>query len=241
MLNSLHARIASALRDQIVSGELRVGDTLPSEAQLGVAWNASRGPVRHALATLKTEGFVESAQGRATTVRSRQLTQRVDTFLPFSRWAKEFGRTPSGNTIEISRRRASTEAAQALHIERGEPVIELVRLRLLDGVPTMLEHSTFIERVGRQLFDFGLDDGSITDFLRERGVTYHAVIQVLDAVAADAQDASLLGVELGGPLLRQRRTASDVDGTIFEYSDDRYRPDLVTFSVAYLRPEFTRG
>jgi GntR family transcriptional regulator len=42
----------------------------------------------------------------------------------------------------------------------------------------------------------------------------------------------LMQVELGSPILRVRRTSIDTDGVAFEYSDDRYRSDVVRFTVA---------
>lgn len=53
----------------------------------------------------------------------------------------------------------------------------------------------------------------------------------IDAVAADETDARLLEVPVGAPLLRERRRASGVDGRPVEHSDDRYRPDMVSFSI----------
>ena len=58
----------------------------------------------------------------------------------------------------------------------------------------------------------------------------------MDAVAADETDADLLDIEVGSPLLRERRRATATDGTPLEYADDRYRPDRVTFTIDNTRP-----
>jgi GntR family transcriptional regulator len=58
---------------------------------------------------------------------------------------------------------------------------------------------------------------------------------VLDAVAAAEIDAESLGIDLGSPLLRERRTTRDRDGVVFEFADDRYRPDVVAFSIVNAR------
>src|SRR5664280_3528410 len=57
-----------------------------------------------------------------------------------------------------------------LGIDEGEPVTQALRLRLLDGMPTMLERTTFVDPVGRLLFDVDLDRGSVYAYLAERGV-----------------------------------------------------------------------
>jgi GntR family transcriptional regulator len=54
-------------------------------------------------------------------------------------------------------------------------------------------------------------------------------------VAAEATDAELLGIAAGAPLLRERRRAVSGTGQPLEYGDDRYRPDVVTFTVENAR------
>jgi GntR family transcriptional regulator len=227
----LYKRIADALRDEILAGVLAPGDDVPTEAELGARWSASRGPVRNALAQLRAEGLIETTRGRPSRVVSRKTNQPVDVYVPFTRWAQGFGRTPSAHTEQLSLMRADEESARALQIEPGSLVVQLVRLRLLERVPTMIERSTFTEAVGRLLFQADLEGGSITEFLASRGHEFSGVRHEIDAVAADDLDARLLGVTVGSPLLRLQRLSIDSDGVPFEYSDDRYRSDVVRFTI----------
>jgi DNA-binding GntR family transcriptional regulator len=55
--NSLKSRIASKIRDRILSGELALGERLSDKA-LAVELEASRTPVREALLQLQSEGLV---------------------------------------------------------------------------------------------------------------------------------------------------------------------------------------
>jgi GntR family transcriptional regulator len=184
---------------------------------------------------LKNEGLIQLSQGKPAVVRSHDITQTLDTFTPFTQWARRTGRTAGSRTLEISRRRVSEPAAAALGVGADDFVVEVLRVRLLDGEPTMLERSTFTDRVGSLLFEFDIDSGSITDYLTSRGIRFESMEHVLDAVAAAAVDAEHLGIDPGSPLLRERRTSRDQNGDIFEYADDRYRPDLVAFSIVNAR------
>ncbi|MCP2183301.1 GntR family transcriptional regulator [Prauserella alba] len=231
METPLHEQIAADLRRLISSGELPVGAPVPSESQLCTQWDASRGPVRQALATLRTEGMIGGGRGKPPVVRRQVLSQPFETFLSFSSWVHGLGRTPGQRTLEIARRPASAEIADELLLDEGEPVVQLVRLRLIDGTPTMLERTTFVEPVGRLLFDHDCDSGSIYAFLGGQGVDMSLARHLVDAVAADGTDGELLGVAPGAPLLREQRRATGVDGTPVEYSDDRYRPELVGFAI----------
>lgn len=232
----LRAQVADELRGQILRGELPRGTNLPSEARLSARFGASRGTVRSALATLRHEGLIGGGQGRPPVVRDTAVGQPFENLVSFTAWSRQIGRTPGQRTIELARRGASTAAAAALGIDEGEPVIEVLRLRTLDGDPAMLERSTFVERVGRLLFDFDPDTGSIYAWLTSRGVDLHAARHTIDAVAAVEVDADLLDLEVGSPLLRERRRATSADGVPLEYGDDRYRSDRVTFTIDNNRP-----
>lgn len=232
---ALHQRIGEELRRRIFAGELAVGDPVPSEARLAADFGASRGTVRQALAGLRAEGLVGGGRGRPPVVRSAVASQPFATFLSFTAWARGLGRTPGQRTIEVARRGAGEAAADALDLAPGDPVVEVLRLRLLDGRPAMVERSTFVDDVGRLLLAADLDAGSIYAHLTDAGVDLAEARHTFDAVAADTGDAALLEVAPGAPLLRERRRATDRAGRALELGDDRYRPDLVTFTIENAR------
>src|SRR5712692_3135820 len=64
---SLHGRIVHAIGRRIVRGDLRPGDLLPAEPELG----ASRTVVREATKVLAAKGLVESRPKTGTRVRPR--------------------------------------------------------------------------------------------------------------------------------------------------------------------------
>lgn len=228
----VYKTIADDLRARISTGQLAPGEDVPTEAELAERWNTSRGPIRNALATLRNEGLIETTRGRPARVLGRKAHQAVDVSIPFTRWAEQIGAQPGAQTQELSVRRADADKARLLNLTEGDPIVEVLRLRLLDGRPTMLERLTFIEPVGRLLFGADLDAISITEHLGADGFGYEDVTHEIDAVAADAQDAQYLDVAEGSPILRLHRVSRDRDGRVFEASDDRYRSDIVRFTVA---------
>lgn len=68
--NSPSARTAQMVLAAISSGQLEVGERLPSERQLAEQLNVGRSAVREALATLEILGVVEVLPGSGTYVRS---------------------------------------------------------------------------------------------------------------------------------------------------------------------------
>ncbi len=66
----LYRVIQADLQRQILSGELKPNDWLPSEARLMREYNASQTSVRRALLELGRLGLIERFQGRGSMVAS---------------------------------------------------------------------------------------------------------------------------------------------------------------------------
>ncbi|MDP9850080.1 GntR family transcriptional regulator [Streptosporangium lutulentum] len=224
--------IAGELRDAIVRGEYAVGAQLPSEAELAVRFSASRGTVRQAVAVLATEGLVGSRQGARRIVLGRERSQSFAELNSFAQWARAMGYRVSGQVLEQRRLGASVTEAARLALQPGDPVLAVLRLRSLDGEPAMLERTVYAGWIAPAVERIAHDCESITQALFESvGLVFAYGEHLIDAVAAGVQDAQLLAVRRGSPLLRQRRVTTTHDGRPVEWSDDRYRAGSVTFSI----------
>jgi GntR family transcriptional regulator len=228
---SLHGVVAAQLRQRIRTGALKVGEFLPSEAELCEEFSASRTPVRQALATLREEGLISGGQGRRSMVLDVVPSQPFESLLSFTTRARLTGYEPGQRLQEIALRRPGAAVAAALQIDPDALTVQLLRLRLLDGRPAMVERMTYTEAVGRPLLDADLDAGSVYALLSGYGVDLASARHTFDAVAADEVDAELLEVAVGTPLLRERRLTADSKGVPLEWSEDRYRPDVANVTV----------
>lgn len=227
----LHQWLSDVFRSRIESGVWGEGSRLPSESELCNEFGTSRGPVRQALSVLRREGVIVGGRGSPPHVRRAVLSQPFSAFLSFTEWARSIGRVPGQRTLEIALRTGVTPATSALGLQPGETLVEVLRLRLLDDEPTMVERSYFPPEIGRALFDFDTESGSIFAFLLARGVDLHRASHTIDAIAADSIDSGILGIANGSPLLRERRVTSDRAGNPLEYADDRYRSELSNFTI----------
>ena len=64
----LYAQLVGIIKQNISSGELNVGDLLPSEAELCRTMGISRNTVRQAIGELEEEGLVVRKRGKGTFV-----------------------------------------------------------------------------------------------------------------------------------------------------------------------------
>lgn len=227
----LHLQLYETLRERIRSGLWAEGSRVPSEAELMAEFGVSRAPVRQAMAALRAEGVIAGPRGAPPRVQPEIPSQPFTTFMSFTEWVTAMGRTPGQRTLEVARRPAPPRVAKQLRLTEGDPVVVVVRLRLLDEVPTMLEHSTYPLSIGVHLLTADLDSGSVYRLLREIGCEPTRARHLIDAVAAGDPEVRSLGVEPGSPLLRVRRTAYDQQGQPMEVADDRYLPHVANFVI----------
>ncbi|MEU6785194.1 GntR family transcriptional regulator [Nonomuraea angiospora] len=221
--------IADDLRNEIVSGALPVGSQLPSEAELAERYRAARGTVRQAVAVLAAEGLLGSRQGARRIVLGRARSQSFAELHSFAQWARANGYRFGGQVITQRRRTAS--AAESARLGPGE-VLEVLRLRSLEDEPVLLERTVYAEWVAAAVERIPADCESVTEALYDSiGLVFAYGEHLIDAVSAGAEDARLLGVRRGSPLLRQRRVTTTHEGRPVESSDDRYRAGSVAFSI----------
>jgi GntR family transcriptional regulator len=126
---------------------------------------------------------------------------------------------------------ADDVTAQALRARPGELVVDLVRIRLADSRPFSLEHAKLPAKRFPGLLELPLG-GSVYELIEEHFGTRPAeATERIEVAAASADEAAILDVEPGAPLLAITRIASDTDGDPIEFSRDLFRADRTRIVV----------
>ncbi|MFG2635077.1 GntR family transcriptional regulator [Streptomyces sp. NPDC048362] len=231
-MTARHEEIADELRRAIDREEYTVGSLLPSESELASHYGVSRGTVRQAVSALTTEGIIGSRQGARRTVLASRRSQSFEELRSFAQWARAMGREATGRVVDQEYRPATHEDAVRLQVAVATPVLRVLRVRGLDGEPVLLERTVYAGWISPAVAAIEPDCPSVTQRLYDdTGLVFAYGEHVIDAVAAGARDAELLGVRRTSPLLRVRRVTTTREGRPVEWSDDRYRSDAVSFSV----------
>ncbi|MEV8535408.1 GntR family transcriptional regulator [Streptomyces sp. NPDC051211] len=227
-----YLEIADGIRRAILEGDHPVGARLPSESELVARWSASRGTVRQAVALLTSEGLIGSRQGARRIVLRQERRHSFAELNSFAQWARGMGLSAGSRILVRSRRPATAEEARRLALPADGEVLHVLRLRSLDGEPAMVERTAYADWAAPAVEALPEDCVSIMDSIaRDAGIVAQYGEHLIDAVPAGTEDAGLLQVRRGSPLLRQRHVTCDQSGRPIEWSDDRYRPGSVTFSV----------
>lgn len=217
---------------RMIESELQVDEALPSERLISERYGIARMTVRQAIDQLVTEGRVYKVAGKGAFVARPRLTMPL-TLTSFTKDMQERGLRPG--SIELTCRTAAADAnlSRLLHVNIGEPVHELKRVRLADGEPLAIEHTHLVARRAPALLDTPLDNRSLYAELETRyGLRIDGGDQTITAGLADDDEGSLLGVPRGSQVLRFQRR-SFASGEPLEYAVSTYRGDRYQLSVSF--------
>lgn len=209
--------IEQALRSRIA--QLRPHESLPSDAELCNEFRVSRMTARNAVQRLVQEGLVYRVPGRGTFVAERSAHRTATHVLSFSDEMRRRGRAPSSRVVENRRRSASEDESRELG---ADEVVVLRRVRLADGEPVAVETAVFPAARVADVLETDLEHESLFVTLSRAGIVPTAGRAAIAAEAATPEDARLLGVRRGEPLLVERRLIRDQHGDPVELTESRY-------------------
>lgn len=234
-----YRQIEQSLRERIST--LVPGARLPSDAELCAEFGVSRMTARNAMQQLAEDGLITRKPGRGSFVAEPPAHRRANRLMTFSQEMRRAGRVPSSQVLDRVVRPASTAEADSLGIVDGEPVVYLRRLRLADSVPMALESTVLDGACADAVMTADLAKGSLHETLGRAGIVLRRGNSTIGAAAATAEDARLLGVATGDPLLVERRVIADGHGRRIEATESRYRADryglVVGFDIEGSDPE----
>lgn len=217
--SQLHEKITRELQRRIVSGELKPGDLLPSEVELCGEFDASRGPVRQAIASLRTEGLVSSGRGRRSRVLSSQRPESFMSILSGYSWMQEHDLNPTTKMLWMARCPAPAHVAKALGKKKDDPIIFVSRVLFSQSTPEILKRLYFPIEVGMHILAMDPDDDDIHGELIRKGIDLDSCTRAFEVIQADNATAQLLEIEENTPLIASCITAADPAGIPLEYAE----------------------
>lgn len=199
-----YQQIAQVLRERIAV--VGAGHVLPSESDLSTEFGVSRVTVRRALETLRDERLVESRQGFGWFAATAPLQQRLTQLDTIERQLEERGIHPQRQIIEFAFVPAPAHVADRL---RCDQVLRVKRVNRADGDPFAVVTVWCPAELGQHLSRHDVERRPFYELL---GVALRGATQSIGAAAASADDAVLLEVPIGSPVLRCERLTTSTAG-----------------------------
>lgn len=220
-----YREIAEILRGRVTSGEYVAGRLLPSESELSEQFSASRVTVRRALELLRDEGLVSARQGFGWFVASEPVRQTLGRLATIEAQMADSGMNPQRRILEF----AFVPATPKVHrILGSEQVLRVRRLNLADGQPFAVVTVWCPAELAQ---DLSRSDVERSPFYELLHVRLSGATQTIGADAVGSEDAALLGVPAGSPVLRCERITADEHGRSVLYSEHLFPAHRTEFVV----------
>ena len=205
----LYEQLRARLIEGISAGEWPPGGAIPTEAELAREFHVAIGTVRKAVDSLVAQQALVRRQGKGTFVAAHDGRRLLFHF--FHIVSRDGRKTyPEVQTLSFRRDRADAQSAAALGISPADKVIRIRNVLSLDGRPRILDDITLPAALFPGMSEklFVARGNTIYHLYQSRyGINVLRADERLRAVLAGAEDARLLGVEPGAPLLEIRRVA----------------------------------
>jgi len=222
--------------DAVRAGAFPVDAQLPGERSLAEQLGVSRATVRQVLSALADAGIVYPSANRGWFVAARSLSEGPNLLRSFTDLAAERGLVATSRVLKQEVRSATLDEAEKLGIAPAAEVVEIERLRGMDGVPLCVQSSCLPLACFPGLDQIDLADKSLHAVLAAKyDVTIIRCDYEVQAQAAPEWLAELLGVLPGFPLLFGYETTYDASEQAVETGRSMFRGDAYRFRASLFR------
>lgn len=230
--------IYNDFRNKIVKGTYKAGQLLPKESEVGEIFDASKMTVKKAFDMLVNDGFIIKQRGKGTFVQEispseMELLAEANQFLGTT--ALNPKKNVTSEIYEFATIGVPVKVADKLNMKPDGKVYKIVRVRQIEGVPTVIEHTYMPVTV---IPDLKLKNvhKSIYYYIEHiLGLKIAIARRTISARKATADEAEKLQLKKNDPVVEVKQIGYLADGVAFESSTSIHRYDAYELEVVLHR------
>lgn len=237
-MKAIYYDIYKDLRDRIIEGVYPYQTYIPSELALIEEFQCTHNTVRKALSVLTMHGFVQPIRGKGVIVIWRHGKKKRFVLGDIQAMSE----AAASNDLEVKTtvrlfERVTCDAplAERTGFVEGDELVHVERVRTIDGKNLIFDKSYFLARCVEGLTPEIAAD-SIFNYLENvlgmRITTSNRTITMKYVTAEDREVLDLLDFDMLAVVENQTFNA---EGTLFEFTQSRHRPDHFTFITTAVR------
>jgi GntR family transcriptional regulator len=232
---ALHHQVRAYLLGCIERGELQPGQQLLQEREYASRFGISLAPVRQAILDLVKEGYLYRVRGRGTFVREAKVEEKISILSSFTESLRAKGLRAEMRLVSTGVTSAP-EAVRPFLARPDEPVQSIQRVAVVDGEGIALLSAYLPSVLVPGLETVDLEGRSLYQTLEERyGIVLARAETAIEVVRCRPEEAGLLGIPQGTPLLLAEGATYDVSDRFIEFSRVLYRADRFRFTLESFR------
>ena len=200
----LYIQLADVLKSSIQSGELSVGEKIPSERELMKQYRLSRNTIRQAVSQLNNEGITYSNHGAGTFVTKvgEMLRSRIDIFAEHNHLLRTAGFTPTSKLLSGSLLKSDALLSEKLEIEPNTELVCFKKIFFADGIPAILAYDYMVRSLVPEECDKYIAEHDFFDYLKTHTQSdiEFGLSDIYPVIAGD-EISAIFGIHPDSPIL----------------------------------------
>ncbi|MFY9396111.1 MAG: GntR family transcriptional regulator [Saccharofermentanales bacterium] len=230
----LHVQLEEIIRDKLASDFFSPGSKFPSENELCAKYGISRMTARNVMSRFVQDGTLIRVPGKGTFVAECKIEARPLSSEGIREQLEQQGYEVETVLLSIVMGEGKDFYHHKLMVPADEKIYAVKRLRSVKGQPFSIHDSFIPASLAPGLAKLNLVDDQLCNILsREYQLSRAKVYEILESIAATKEEAELLDVTAGHPLLLLKDTVVDESGTPFEYAKVVFRGDKIKVRLEF--------
>ncbi len=229
----LYYQLVSIIKRNIAVGIIKSGDLLPSEQEMCDTFGISRSTVRLAIGELESEGLVVRRRGKGTYISEPKLRRKTEEIYSFSSEMLSLGLNPSSKVLRFEKKVPEEDMVKFLGLKDNmQQVFEIVRVRMADNEPLLLETTFIPEYIFPELTEEMLNHASLYQLIKEKArIRPFSAEESYETIVLTKDVADLLNTKRGSSAFYVERRTWTMTGEMYELTQSILRGDRSKFIV----------
>lgn len=228
----LYHQIKQDIKRKIKDNTYAVNEHIPSESELISQYNVSRMTIRLAIEELEKEGYVKKIQGKGTFVKKRKLTQELNTITSWAETMQSQGMLVETKVLETSELLATEELAEQMNIAPQTKLYSIKRIKSVNSEPIGISHVYVVAAMAPGIINEPMIKQSLYQVMEDKyNIELASASEIVEARAAHKDEAEVLNIQCGEPVITCKRLTSDPFGKTIELSQITSRADMYAYRV----------
>jgi GntR family transcriptional regulator len=228
----LYYQFKNLIKQKIKSGEWKVNERIPSEAELIAEYGVTHHTVIKALNDLTREGLIYAKKGKGRFVSPDKITEKLQILSSYTESLKERGIIPDIRVINKELISPEMFVARSLMLNENDKVIKIERVSYINGSPEVYLLSCIPQKIAPQLLEIDILNKSIYRLLKD----LYSIIPVkaqnyIEASYAEDYIANILKIREGSLILINEGISFTNDNIPVEYTKIIYKGDRYRFYI----------
>jgi len=232
-----YEEIANAIRERIKQGTYPVDSLIPDQVSLAKEFNVSRMTVKRAMDILELEGLILRKRGAGTFVKKTALSHGYTaSIIEYEGLTKQLSdKEVKSKIISFKLDFPDEEIQKTLMLDKHDPIYKIIRLRIVDGKPYILEHTIMNANLIPGVNEEVLLNSVYKYIQKDLNLKFGGAHRIIGADKASEYDIEHLNCREEDPVLEIEQIVYLEDGTPFEYSKSRNKYDTRTYNITDIR------